>query len=157
MLSHVWKGILVTVLAISPQAARGQCMGGSSGSHDHGGDTGVREDRSEKKTRQSIRRVMSDERSREVLMEEIFSDPDFVRSLIARIGEVPEWRALAAQSLGPGVAKPVTVGPDSAAGVRTSPAPGAPSALYVCPMHSDVSSPGPGKCPRCGMTLERRT
>lgn len=26
-------------------------------------------------------------------------------------------------------------------------------ALYSCPMHSDVTSKEPGKCPRCGMTL----
>ncbi len=27
-------------------------------------------------------------------------------------------------------------------------------AHYVCPMHSDVSSDSPGKCPRCGMALK---
>lgn len=25
--------------------------------------------------------------------------------------------------------------------------------LYLCPMHSDVRQPNPGKCPRCGMEL----
>ncbi len=25
--------------------------------------------------------------------------------------------------------------------------------IYVCPMHSDVTSKEPGKCPRCGMNL----
>lgn len=25
---------------------------------------------------------------------------------------------------------------------------------YVCPMHSDITSDGPGKCPKCGMDLE---
>ncbi len=24
---------------------------------------------------------------------------------------------------------------------------------YLCPMHSDVRQPYPGKCPRCGMDL----
>jgi hypothetical protein len=24
---------------------------------------------------------------------------------------------------------------------------------YLCPMHSDVRQPGPGKCPKCGMDL----
>jgi Heavy metal binding domain len=35
------------------------------------------------------------------------------------------------------------------------PAPGSlpPPLDYVCPMHPDVRSAGPGKCPRCGMTL----
>ena len=25
--------------------------------------------------------------------------------------------------------------------------------FYVCPMHSDVRQPNPGKCPKCGMAL----
>lgn len=27
---------------------------------------------------------------------------------------------------------------------------------YVCPMHADVTSTKPGKCPKCKMTLEKR-
>ncbi|HKF57175.1 MAG TPA: SCO family protein [Blastocatellia bacterium] len=29
-----------------------------------------------------------------------------------------------------------------------------PQSSYVCPMHPDVKSNSPGKCPKCGMTLE---
>lgn len=29
-----------------------------------------------------------------------------------------------------------------------------PARLYVCPMHQDISSDAPGKCPKCGMNLE---
>lgn len=25
--------------------------------------------------------------------------------------------------------------------------------VYLCPMHSDVRQPSPGKCPKCGMDL----
>lgn len=28
-------------------------------------------------------------------------------------------------------------------------------AIYTCPMHPDVSSDKPGKCPKCGMDLTR--
>lgn len=28
--------------------------------------------------------------------------------------------------------------------------------VYVCPMHSDVRQASPGKCPKCGMELERQ-
>jgi hypothetical protein len=38
-----------------------------------------------------------------------------------------------------------------------SPAPASSSAeatVYTCPMHPDVRQNGPGKCPKCGMTLE---
>jgi heavy metal-binding protein len=27
---------------------------------------------------------------------------------------------------------------------------------YVCPMHADVKSKRPGKCPKCKMTLEKK-
>jgi membrane fusion protein, copper/silver efflux system len=30
-----------------------------------------------------------------------------------------------------------------------------PAAVYTCPMHPEVRSSEPGKCPKCGMTLER--
>jgi hypothetical protein len=29
------------------------------------------------------------------------------------------------------------------------------SAVYSCPMHPEVRSSAPGKCPKCGMDLER--
>ena len=28
--------------------------------------------------------------------------------------------------------------------------------IYTCPMHPEVQQPGPGKCPKCGMTLEKK-
>ncbi len=28
--------------------------------------------------------------------------------------------------------------------------------VYVCPMHPDVTSNKPGKCPKCGMELEKK-
>jgi Heavy metal binding domain len=30
------------------------------------------------------------------------------------------------------------------------------SVLYACPMHPEVTSDKPGKCPKCGMTLVKR-
>ena len=29
-------------------------------------------------------------------------------------------------------------------------------AVYTCPMHPEVQKPEPGKCPKCGMNLERK-
>jgi Cu(I)/Ag(I) efflux system membrane fusion protein len=31
-----------------------------------------------------------------------------------------------------------------------------PAAVYSCPMHPEVESPAPGKCPKCGMDLVKR-
>lgn len=31
------------------------------------------------------------------------------------------------------------------------------SVYYTCPMHSEIKMDKPGKCPRCGMTLEKKT
>lgn len=36
------------------------------------------------------------------------------------------------------------------------PRPGAEQASYTCPMHPDVVSDKPGKCPKCGMDLQKR-
>ncbi len=33
---------------------------------------------------------------------------------------------------------------------------GAPNAIYTCPMHPEVVQSAPGKCPKCGMALEKK-
>lgn len=38
----------------------------------------------------------------------------------------------------------------------TVPDEAAASAAYVCPMHPEVTSDHPGRCPKCGMNLEPR-
>ena len=42
--------------------------------------------------------------------------------------------------------------PSPSPATRTS-APASPSTVYSCPMHPEVRSPEPGKCPKCGMDL----
>lgn len=33
---------------------------------------------------------------------------------------------------------------------------GAMETMYTCPMHPEVEQPAPGKCPKCGMNLEKK-
>jgi hypothetical protein len=46
--------------------------------------------------------------------------------------------------------------PEKAAGSHPS-STGTERVMYVCPMHPDVTSDKPGKCPKCGMELEKKS
>jgi uncharacterized protein involved in copper resistance len=39
---------------------------------------------------------------------------------------------------------------------KAAPATTTAAAMYVCPMHPEVTSSAPGKCPKCGMTLVKK-
>lgn len=45
--------------------------------------------------------------------------------------------------------RPATVSPKR-------PAPPTPAVVYACPMHPEVTSSKPGKCPKCGMALVKK-
>lgn len=47
--------------------------------------------------------------------------------------------------------------PVSVAEAAKTAGPAVETALYACPMHPEVTSDQPGKCPKCGMTLIQRT
>lgn len=50
-----------------------------------------------------------------------------------------------------------TAADTSAAAPRSATAPGsATAARYTCPMHPEVVSDAPGKCPKCGMNLVKK-
>ena len=44
-------------------------------------------------------------------------------------------------------------GPHAHHGEGAQAPPAAPEKLYTCPMHAEVVSKTPGKCPKCGMAL----
>lgn len=147
------KWLLFLALALPPRLAAAQCMGGGgAGEHQHGEKSTAK---GEKKARQQIDRLLAEERSRALLLETILADGDFMRLLVARIAETPEWRALAAERLS---ARPLVGSPtraDSAAANGPARPTESEAALYSCPMHPEVTSRDPGKCPKCGMALER--
>jgi hypothetical protein len=45
-------------------------------------------------------------------------------------------------------------GAHAESGASAGTAAGGAAALYACPMHPEVTSPGPANCPQCGMPLE---
>jgi hypothetical protein len=44
-----------------------------------------------------------------------------------------------------------------AAGAPAQPAAQQQAAVYTCPMHPEVQQSTPGKCPKCGMNLEKKS
>ena len=54
-----------------------------------------------------------------------------------------------------------TTAPAATSDTTAAPAAGsateAKAGQYTCPMHSEVVSDQPGKCPKCGMTLVKKT
>jgi len=155
-----WVNVgLVVAMAFVPRLAAAQCMGGASGGgHDHGAVASAPSGKwNEKKTRQTVAYLLTEDRRRTMLLEALLADAPFMREMIGRIAATPEWRALAAERL---AAPPPSVRPvwsDSAAAGRTAPTPRTEPALYRCPMHPDITSARPGNCPKCGMALQRAT
>jgi hypothetical protein len=52
-------------------------------------------------------------------------------------------------------ADPATPGTDRPAEAAPVPAPAPAAETYVCPMHPEVTSDAPGRCPKCGMALKQ--
>jgi rubrerythrin len=46
---------------------------------------------------------------------------------------------------------------EKSSGSRASPESSPQAAVYTCPMHPEVKQPAPGKCPKCGMTLVKKS
>lgn len=95
---RIWIWTLAIPLVLTPQLARAQCctmsMPGGSHSHESGVNSG------ERKAKRTIGRLLSRQEDRTLLLEALLQDRDFMESLIGRIAEDPEWRAMAEDRLG---------------------------------------------------------
>lgn len=148
--SFAMSGVVLSVVAVlvaRPPDARAQCaMGG--GGHDHGAarDASAKKPASSAtKQRKAADKLLSDEDGRNALADAILNDRDFMKAFVARLLETPEWRDLVSETL-KGTAASVSGGKPEVGAAPT----------YVCPMHPDIVASKAGRCPKCGMTLERR-
>ncbi len=145
---------MLAAIVAAPRPAAAQCtMMGGGGGHDHSAMHG-RDSRkpsgSQKKLQQSIDRLLSDDEGRAMLADALLNDRAFMKGLLQRVATIPEWNPIPARPLAPG-------SPGDSLESAAPVAPPAAAELYVCPMHSDVTSSKPGACPKCGMTLVRTT
>ena len=161
MRNGIRNGLLAAVLMVTPASASSQCgmdMGGGSG-HGHGRMEGTHEEHESKaradvdqKAKKNARKLLNDPRGQDALLEAILEDAEFTRILVATLLQEPKWRALMSEGLS---AEPKdTAGASKADGITVSPERAA-KATYRCPMHAAVISDEPGRCPKCGMELER--
>ena len=152
------NGLLAVALMVMPASALSQCgmdMGGGSG-HGHNQMEGTHEEHESKartdvdqKAKKNAKKLLDDPRGQDALLEAILEDAEFTRILVATLLQEPEWRALMNEGLS---AEPK----DTAGGPMVPPDRASEAeATYRCPMHVDVISDKPGKCPKCGMELER--
>ncbi len=143
---------VLTALSSGVVPASAQCamMGGSG--HGSAAGHGARvagQPGSDKKLRATIDRLLSDERGRALITETLLNDQALREALVQRLAANPKWRAMASQQLS-------ASDPARADGADSRVAPSGTSVVYACPMHSDVTSSGPGSCSKCGMALVRR-
>ncbi len=141
--------ILVSALFGIDAPAQAQCSGGMMGTeHRHDGSAAPKSGR---KVDKKIRQLLSDEQGRASLVEAILQDETFMRDVLERALAMDRWRSLAADLLAR--AEPPTL-PASGAG-RANADSQATDFVYRCPMHAEVVSLHPGRCSKCGMSLER--
>jgi len=144
VLAALFITTLAAGLGAQPPAANAQCSMMGGGVHDHAGaQSAVKISGSEKKARQNISRLLSDEQGRALLMDALLNDRVFMETFIQRLASVPEWNAMVSRQL----ASPA---PTTA---RDEPGAIPAVAVYTCPMHKEITAAGPGTCPKCGMAL----
>lgn len=125
---------------------------GPSDRHASPGATGSRSSRVPRKAQRAMRGLLSNERSRDALMDAVLEDAELMRDITSNIAGHPEASALMAERLTDKTARRGVSGPAQRPPAGPSKE---DSALYACPMHPEVTSGRAGSCPKCGMTLRR--
>lgn len=150
----VTAGLVTGIMILGTSSpAWSQCSAMTGGAHEHPASRAGDSDHAstaDRKLRQAIDRLLSDERGRALLAQVLLEDRGFIVDFIPRLTADPRWRTEALRHLAPF--------DSSAARSQDATAPAArEAARYTCPMHADVTAAAPGDCPRCGMALVRRS
>ncbi|MBI5838203.1 MAG: hypothetical protein HZB25_13270 [Candidatus Eisenbacteria bacterium] len=143
---------LLVLLAILPGAALSQCAGMGAGGHRHDADAASKAD---EKDQRMIRDILRDEGRRDLLLEAVFEDADFMQRVIDRVAQTSKLRQMVLESLGVSGEGEQAAHSDTNRSRQPRMKSGQETFAYGCPMHPEVKSNKPGKCPKCGMFLER--
>lgn len=146
------KWALLALLVVLPGAAFAQCAGMSSGGHTRDAEVTSKPD---EKDQRLIREILRDEGRRDLLLEAVFEDADFMQLVIDRIAQTSRLRRMVLESFGIQGDGEQPAQPDSSRSRQPRVKSDQKAPHYTCSMHPDVRSDKPGKCPKCGMNLER--
>lgn len=150
-----WRAYIREALAPAETTASGGAEHGESADARQAERPRPRSMRVSGKTQRALRYVMADWTAREQLVVAMMADQPLLRALVRSAAQHPEAREVLDQSLSAARVTPAAL-PGGRPDVMTeSPRQRAPE-IYSCPMHPEVRSDRPGKCPKCGMKLRRR-
>ena len=143
--------VTLAVFAAAPSTVLAQCgMGHTMGSaHDHGAKETAK---ATTKHDKEIHKLLADKAARARLFDIIVGDESWFREFLIRSFETDRGRRMGLETIqqsGVGASSGRSAGdaaPDSAA---------VTDEVYRCPMHPEVVSSSEGRCPKCGMALER--
>ena len=91
--------------------------------------------------------LVRDERHRDDVIDALLADQAFMEGWSMAVGSDPRWREDALHAW---------TGEGAGSSMRPQDRSVRSAAHYTCPMHPEVDSDRPGRCPKCGMDLVRR-
>ena len=150
-----WRAYIREALASAETTVSGGMENGESPDAGRAEPTPPRTMRVSGKTQRALRHVLADWSAREQLVEAMMADRPLLRALIQSAVKRAAAREVLNQSLTVARVAPAALPGGRPGEMTDSPRQSAPE-IYSCPMHPEVRSDRPGKCPKCGMKLRRR-
>ena len=101
----------------------------------------------DRRLRRAAEQLVREKRNRDDVIDVLLADQAFTEVWSMAVGSDPRWRADALHTW---------TGKGACSRTRQQDRSGRNAAHYTCPMHPEVDSDRPGRCPKCGMDLVRR-